>query len=101
VPRCPLGFRARKQPGRVGDVIHLYGDRIAVVHLRQSKDGVWTEHLMPGDVDYTPLARKLQAIHFDGPLYIEFRRSRREPANDVDRRIPPQEPRVGEGVFGV
>jgi inosose dehydratase len=53
------------------DIIHLYGDRIAVVHLRQSKNGVWTEHLMPGDVDYTPLAHKLQAMHFDGPLYIE------------------------------
>jgi len=31
-------------------------------------------------VDYTPLARKLQAIHFDGPLYIEsaFEKERRE-----------------------
>lgn len=53
------------------DVVALYGDRIAVMHLRQSKDGVWTEHLAAGDVDYTPIARKLQSIHFDGPLYIE------------------------------
>ena len=38
------------------DVVTLYGDRIAVMHLRQSKDGVWTEHLSAGDVDYTPIA---------------------------------------------
>lgn len=53
------------------DIVSLYGDRIAVMHLRQSHDGVWTETLQDGDVDYRPIAQKLHSIHFDGPLYIE------------------------------
>ncbi len=34
------------------DIVKLYGKRISELHLRQSKDGVWTEAFGPGDIDY-------------------------------------------------
>jgi inosose dehydratase len=53
------------------DVVELYGDRIVTMHLRQSRGGIWTEHLCDGDIDYAPIAAKLRAIKFNGPLIIE------------------------------
>ncbi|MCL2306343.1 MAG: sugar phosphate isomerase/epimerase [Planctomycetaceae bacterium] len=34
------------------DHARLYGDRVVEFHLRQSKDGVWTELFGDGDIDY-------------------------------------------------
>ncbi|MFT4568419.1 MAG: inosose dehydratase [Saprospiraceae bacterium] len=34
------------------DIIKLYGDRIVELHLRQSKDGVWSEVFGEGDIDH-------------------------------------------------
>jgi len=39
------------------DVIKLYSDRIVELHVRQSKDGVWTETLGEGDIDYNLLTQ--------------------------------------------
>jgi inosose dehydratase len=44
------------------DVVKLYGDRITELHLRQSKEGVWTETFGPGDIDYPRLADELLKI---------------------------------------
>jgi inosose dehydratase len=44
------------------DVVKLYGNRITELHLRQSKDGVWTETFGPGDIDYPRLADELLKI---------------------------------------
>lgn len=41
------------------DIVRLYADRITELHLRQSKDRVWTEALGEGDIDYPALARFL------------------------------------------
>ncbi len=41
------------------DVIKLYGDRIAELHVRQSRNGVWTETLGEGDIDYPLLVDTL------------------------------------------
>jgi len=41
------------------DIIKLYGDRIAELHIRQSSDGVWTEAFGDGDIDYQRLTREL------------------------------------------
>ena len=44
------------------DVVKLYGRRIRELHLRQSRQGVWTERFESGDIDYSRLARELAAI---------------------------------------
>ena len=39
------------------DVIKLYGDRIVELHVRQSREGIWTETLGDGDIDYSFLTK--------------------------------------------
>jgi len=56
------------------DIIELYGDRIASLHVRQSIDNVYTETLQDGDIDYYSVARKLKQIDFEGPILIETSR---------------------------
>jgi len=41
------------------DIAKLYAERISEIHVRQSKDGVWTEALGPGDIDYPKLVELL------------------------------------------
>lgn len=53
------------------DIIQLYGDRITALHLRQSRNGVWTQALGDGDINYRPLAAKLEEIRFAGPIIAE------------------------------
>lgn len=47
------------------DVIKLYGDRIVELHIRQSKNGIWTETLGEGDIDYRLLTQVIsdKGIH--------------------------------------
>lgn len=42
------------------DVVKLYGKRIAELHIRQSKKGIWQETLTDGDIDYRRLAADLK-----------------------------------------
>ncbi len=53
------------------DIVKLYGPRIASLHLRQSRGGVWAQTLGDGDIDYRPLAAALRALSFDGPAILE------------------------------
>jgi len=39
------------------DVLKLYGPRITELHLRQSKNNIWTETFGDGDIDYPALAK--------------------------------------------
>lgn len=48
------------------------GKKIKAVHLRNSKDGVWTESFGPGDIDYKSIAAYLREINFDGWLSLEL-----------------------------
>ena len=41
------------------DIVKLYGDRIVELHIRQSKDGVWTEAFGDGDIDHERLTKEL------------------------------------------
>jgi inosose dehydratase len=41
------------------DVLKLYGTRITELHLRQSKNNIWTEAFGEGDIDYPALAKQL------------------------------------------
>ena len=53
------------------DIVQLYGSRIVSLHLRQSREGVWTQTLCEGDIDYQPLVAALHNLNFDGPLIME------------------------------
>lgn len=54
------------------DVVKLYGKRIAELHVRQSKKGVWSETFTPtGDVDYSRLASALDAIKVNPLIVME------------------------------
>lgn len=55
----------------VDDAVRLYGDRIKVVHLRQSRGGVWSETFGDGDVEHWPWVKQLKAMAFTGPVYLE------------------------------
>lgn len=45
---------------RVYEVVDRYGSRVAELHLRQSKDGIWTETMTDGDIDYVKVAADLK-----------------------------------------
>lgn len=54
------------------DVVKLYGKRIVEVHLRQSKNEIWTETFTAdGDIDYSRLARELKTLGVKPQLVIE------------------------------
>lgn len=53
------------------DIVKLYGARTVAVHLRQSRGGVWTEVLGPGDIDYPRLARELVRLEVAPLLVLE------------------------------
>ncbi len=52
------------------DVVQLYGRRVVEIHLRQSKDGVWTEAFGPGDIDYARLFRTLKGMGVSRPHLV-------------------------------
>jgi inosose dehydratase len=53
------------------DIVRLYGSRIAEVHLRQSKNGIWAETFGEGDIDYIRLAKALLALKLRPHLVLE------------------------------
>ncbi len=53
------------------DVLKLYGSRITELHLRQSKDNIWTETFGDGDIDYQALARYLLNIGVHPHIVLE------------------------------
>lgn len=53
------------------DIVKLYGNRIAELHLRQSKGGIWQETFGPGDIDYVRLADVLKKINVKPHLVLE------------------------------
>lgn len=53
------------------DVVELYGTRIVELHLRQSQNGIWTESLGAGDIDYNKLAARLRELGCKPHLVVE------------------------------
>lgn len=53
------------------DIARMYGPRVAVWHLRQSKNGIWTEAFGPGDIDYPALAAQIKAAGAKPLLVLE------------------------------
>jgi inosose dehydratase len=48
------------------------GRRIASLHLRNARNGVWMEDLAPGDVDYREVAAWLKEVGYQGYLLVEL-----------------------------
>jgi sugar phosphate isomerase/epimerase len=56
--------------------IHRYGARIVYAHLRDRKaDGVWSEAMGEGAIDYAAVGRALHEAKFSGTLAIELAHS--------------------------
>ena len=53
------------------DVVKLYGARVKELHLRQSRNGVWSETFGEGDIDYAALAQALAAAGVKPHLVLE------------------------------
>jgi inosose dehydratase len=53
------------------DVLKLYGPRITELHIRQSKDNIWTETFCKGDIDYRALAKYLLTIGVRPHIVLE------------------------------
>jgi len=53
------------------DVLKLYGSRITELHLRQSKDNIWTETFCKGDIDYRAIAKHLLNIGVRPHIVLE------------------------------
>ena len=55
------------------DFIRRHGERIVFAHLRDQKaDGVWSEAMGEGSLDYRAVARALREVGFAGDLAIEL-----------------------------
>jgi inosose dehydratase len=53
------------------DMVELYKERIVELHLRQSKDGIWTEIFTDGDIDYGRLAKMLKQSDINPHIVLE------------------------------
>jgi inosose dehydratase len=53
------------------DIVKLYGKRIAELHIRQSKGGVWQETFGDGDIDYRRLVGQLRNLNVKPHLVLE------------------------------
>ncbi len=54
------------------DLVHMYGSRIVSLHIRQSQNGIWTQTLCDGDINYQFLFDYLDARNWDGISCIEL-----------------------------
>ena len=67
-------------------MLEHYGTRIVELHLRQSKDGVWTETFgTAGDIDYPRLA-------------VWLRRHRIQPLLTLEQAVEEKSPRTTDAV---
>jgi inosose dehydratase len=53
-------------------LLHDAGQRIASLHIRNSINGVWSESLGNGDVDYTAVTKFLKQIKYKGLIAVEL-----------------------------
>ncbi len=53
------------------DILRLYGRRVTELHIRQSRNNIWTEVFGDGDIDYPALVRYLVSIGIKPHLVLE------------------------------
>jgi sugar phosphate isomerase/epimerase len=59
------------------DFIEAFGEHIVFVHIRdQNADGMWSEAVGEGDMDYVAIGRALRAAGFSGDAVIELAHER-------------------------
>lgn len=61
--------RGRQKPV---EILEAAGERLVSLHLRNSRDGVWTEDFGEGDIDYRQVAACLKRMGFEGWLIVEL-----------------------------
>ncbi len=49
-----------------------YGNRIKAMHIRNSKDGIWTEDFSDGDIGYRAYRNLLEEINYNGWITLEL-----------------------------
>lgn len=52
--------------------IEACGKRLASLHLRNDRNGVWMEDFGPGEIDYQPIAQYLHQINYQGYIVVEL-----------------------------
>jgi len=53
------------------DIVELYADRIIELHLRQSKNEIWSEVFGEGDIDYIRLSKTLKEKKINPHIVLE------------------------------
>jgi inosose dehydratase len=53
------------------DIVKLYGKRINEIHIRQSKNNVWTEEVCDGDINYEALLTEVFKVSKNSHLVLE------------------------------
>lgn len=53
------------------DIVRMYAGRITELHIRQSKDHIWSEVFGPGDIDYPKLVAELVRLKIRPNLVLE------------------------------
>jgi inosose dehydratase len=62
-------YRGQQDPMKL---LEECGARLGSLHLRNSKQGVWTEAFEEGDIDYSQIAAYLKRTRFAGLLTVEL-----------------------------
>lgn len=62
-------YRGKQDPL---ELLRAAGQRLASLHIRNSVNGVWSESLGDGDVDYAAVTRLLQQMKYKGLLAVEL-----------------------------
>jgi inosose dehydratase len=61
------------------DLLEFCLPRIAVFHVRQSREGVWAETFGDGDIDYRRWAARIKKAGWQGPVLLEQAREEGTP----------------------
>ena len=67
------------------DIVKLYGRRINEIHIRQSKENIWTEELCNGDINY-------------GALFTEVFKMCKEPHLVLEQSVEAESPKTMEAA---
>lgn len=83
----------------VFDIARLYAERISEVHIRQSRNDVWTEVLGPGDIDYPRLVQLLVDREVKPLLVLEQAVEGKSPKTKTAEEAHRQSTRYARKVF--
>jgi inosose dehydratase len=83
------------------EILEAAGPRLVSLHLRNSRNGVWTEDFGDGDIDYRQVAACLKKLGFQGWLIVELAyRKETQITRSLEENLKVSR-RYAEQVFGV